>query len=102
MSTTHFLELAIKRALNCKGNDFGGLISSSSLEQNAFVGLIAALAPFYVYQNYRGRIDDILTKYHDSISERYYNGSPELKEMADAINSLLDDIDSDPTINTRL
>lgn len=99
MHTAYSLELAIRRALNCSSNDFAGLINSSSLEHNAYIGLVSALAPYYNHHNYRARIDRILSKFSNSIGKRYLENSPELKEMADEIDSLIEDIFSDSTIN---
>jgi|SRR5690625_822269 len=92
------LENAIKRALNCEANQFGGIVLASEIERNAYLGLVSALAPYYRYSNYRNRIDDILMRFVDTKGERFSSGSLELMNMADEINDLLTDIERDNTI----
>lgn len=96
--TEQLLENAIKRALNCENNKFGGIASAAEMEYNAYLGLASALAPYYRYHNYRNRIDGILLKYADTKGKRFSSNSPELRDMANDINDLLNDINQDSTI----
>ena len=96
--TELLLENAIKRALNCEVNQFGGIVLASEMEHNAYLGLASALAPYYRYRNYRSRIDEILVRFADTKGERFSSNSPKLRDIAIEINNLLDDIDQDSTI----
>lgn len=68
------------------------------MERNAYLGLASALAPYYKYYNYRDRIDEILERFADTKGKRLSSNSSELRDMANEINNLLNDIDQDSTI----
>jgi len=89
---------AIKRALNCEVNQFGGIVLASEMEHNAYLRLVSALAPYYRYRNYRDRMDGILVRFTDTKGERFSSNSPKLRDMANDINNLLNDIKQDSTI----